>query len=161
MPNDSSLIIVALIAIIALLLAILVRLWVSSGPRRDEAAVAVLNEATERFAAAATHHAEVNAVLALTQTLEDRPDLLRRLPEYSREAWGAALLHHVNTLGNDLKMVRTELSRARSYAAHNASNPMLNYQADVDRLEGIEFHLMEQMGLANGAVQTFNAPRAV
>jgi hypothetical protein len=142
-----------LLVIIAGLLVIIAVALIKSMQRNP--IVPLIDDAIERFGQAAQHHAEVNAVLALTQQFQSDPDLLARLPEYSREVVAAALLFRVNTIGNDIKQVQMELSRARASRASSAGSTVMepHYRGSVENIEQQLEHLLAELAEAHAAVQ--------
>lgn len=113
--------------------------------------------AIKRLTDASTHHIEVNAVLALTKDLNHDPDLLQKLEPYSRTIVAAALLHRVNSLGNDLREAQQVLSEDREQLARYGGS----YKSDVQRGEALVADLHSQLDQAHAAVEAFTGPVAV
>jgi hypothetical protein len=146
---------IAMVALLVLLVILFVRA-LRGGLVSD------IERAIRRLGDAAAHHAEVNAVLALTQSFNDDPTLVQKLSGYSQQVFGAALLHKVNSLGNDLKKVQAQLSRQRDEAAKHAAYPTLlkPLQDAIAQLETLESHLLVELEAANSAVQALGRLRS-
>lgn len=147
---------IAVVALLALIVIVLIRA-LRGGLVTD------IERAIKRLGDAAAHHAEVNAVLALTKQFKNDPTLMQKLPGYSQQVVGAALLNRVNSLGNDLQSVQQQLSRKRKEAGGNASYPLLleGDQKAIKQLEALEVHLLAELEIANGAIQTLGGLRSV
>ncbi|HEX7484450.1 MAG TPA: hypothetical protein VF281_04865 [Candidatus Saccharimonadales bacterium] len=106
---------VVLLAIIVVLLTRLLRK--PMGPRNVEFLLNTnVEEVLERVGKGVKHHADVSAVLALMDQIEEHPDAIKRLQEYPEMVRAAAWLHYINCLGADLQSAQNRLS-----AAHRAT----------------------------------------
>ncbi|MDB5161078.1 MAG: hypothetical protein JWO96_458 [Candidatus Saccharibacteria bacterium] len=148
-----------LIAMVALLVLIVILF----GRALRGGLISDIERAIRRLGDAAAHHAEVNAVLALTKSFKDDPTLAQKLAGYSQQVFGAGLLHKVNSLGNDLKKVQVQLSHQRDDAARHAAYPLLlkSRQDAIKQLETLESHLLVELEAANSAVQALGRLRHV
>ena len=100
-----------------------------------------IDDAIERLGAATRHFTEVNAVLALTEQFQDRPELMQRLSEFSSQTIAAALMVRINGVASDIKMAQAQLSRHRKGALDGYST----YPAAVARDEQMLQHLHQEL----------------
>lgn len=149
-----------LIALIGFGLMVLIKRLLNrpAGATYDQAFLQNVDKAIERLGQATQHHVEVNAVLALTERLNNDPALMRNLAEHSRQVVAAALMLRVNSFAAQLKHAQQKLEDARQAATNYGGQAWLS---DVTRLEALCTTLMQQLQTANDAVQSFNRPRAV
>ncbi len=96
-----------------------------------------IEEAVKNLGTATRHYTEVQAVLALTEQFQSRPDLAAKLNEYSRQTVAAALMFRINGVASDIKMAQTQLSNHRKALADG----LTSYQAKVTRDEQMLKHL--------------------
>ena len=79
--------------------------------RRNTAPSAV-SRALQELDAAVRQHVQVNAVLALAEQFQDRPELLDHVAGYAQQTVAAALLHRVNMLAAAHESLERSLSQA-------------------------------------------------
>lgn len=120
----------AVVGLLAFIATTLVIIAVKVGSRRYGHHYALeINEAIARLGEATQHYTTVNAVLALTEQFQERPELMEKLTEYSRQVVAAALLTRANGIANDIKVVQRELSQDERNLAQYGTH----YQQDVRR----------------------------
>lgn len=139
---DTPELVLSAIAITAIL--ILVTLVVIARNLRDTSGQRIarsIDDAVERLGTATRHFTEVNAVLALTEQFQDRPDLVAKLNEYSRQTVAAALMTRINGVASDIKTVQSELAHDRKMVAQSYTS----HQADVNRNEQMLLHLEQEL----------------
>lgn len=123
---------------------------------RRKATVGGLDDALDHLNQEAKHYVQVNAVLALVEQFEERPELIANLQDYSRQVVAAALLTRVNAIGNDIKVAQRELSeREKQYANQLIDISTVNTQKQrVDEL-------YKQLHAADQVAQQYRALRSV
>jgi len=112
-----------------------------------------IDEATKKLRSAAAQYGDVNAVAELTKQLKSSPELMQSLLVYPRQVVAAALVHQVNGIASDLATARRELSSERENLAMYGNY----HQRDVDRLEELVKHLIEELHTASVAADKFNS----
>jgi hypothetical protein len=124
-------------------IVLLMQLARSRSNRADVAAAREIDQAIERLGEATQHHVQVNAVLALTEQFQQRPELINRLGEYSRQVVAAAIMTRINGIANDIKVVQGVLSQneksvANGYAGHTSIKrnkaKLAELQADLEAM---------------------------
>ena len=143
------------IQVVALFLLVAIALMLARALRGG--LVLHVDEATQKLRAAAAHYGDVNAVAELTKQIKNNPELMQDLSVYPRQVVAAALVHRVNAIGSDLGTAQRELSDERRLLAEYGSY----HQKDVDRLEELVKHLLEELHQASAAADEFNSLRAV
>jgi hypothetical protein len=100
-----------------------------------------IEEAVKNLGTATRHYTEVQAVLALTEQFQNRPDLAAKLNEYSRQTVAAALMVRINGVASDIKTVQSELTHHRMMLAkgHNS------FQTNVNRAEQMLQRLQQEL----------------
>ena len=106
----------------------------------------------DRLADGITHHAEVNAVLALTKTFKENEALVKNLVAYSDQVVRAALLHRINTLGQTAQRVATELARSEESDARHGGQP---FATPTGSLNQQHVRIMEELMAANRTLHEF------
>lgn len=120
----SSLAVVAVVTIVITLMVIAHRLR-NLGSYRLEGTI---DQAVARLGQATQHYVEVNAILALVDQFEERPELMTRLGEYSRQVVAACILQQLNTVSSTIKAVHIKRS---TYEKNRAS--FGGYVTDINR----------------------------
>jgi hypothetical protein len=103
----------------ALLLAIVVLLSVGllQRHRSGNESVRLITHAVEELVQAARHHADVESVLALMDTFEERPELIMKLNSRTKQLGAAAILHRADSLAAQMSNVDGEQTRVRKLHA--------------------------------------------
>ena len=136
---DPVLSVIAVMAVLILIFLILImhNLRNTSSQRIAKS----IDDAVERLGAATRHHTEVNAVLALAEQFEHRPDLVERLSEFSSQTVAAALMVRINGVASDIKTVQSELAQDRRMVAKGYTG----HQGRVNRNEQMLQHLHQEL----------------
>jgi len=137
---------IMILLVLMIALAMIFRPKKKAEPDYVSMIVAAIDQATENLSQSVQHYTHVNAVLALTETFTDQPELLDRLSGYSKQVVAAALMYRVNELGEDLRVAQDSLSYAERYPHYAVT--IKARRASVDRL-------ITELQEANTAVQEF------
>lgn len=141
MPNDTT----VLLFIIILLLIVAVTLLANLA-RKSRTVTYVLSldptfrEQVAEIGNGVRHYADVSAVLGLLEQIEERPEVVERLREYSETIRTAAWLHYFDRLGHDLQQAQKSLSDAHQstlgfgYASYDKEQAIKRAQQHVDNL---------------------------
>lgn len=149
LPTGIGLVVIALLAAL-----LIVGLLTLRRPNTSSSIQGVVNEAIEQLDKTIRHHMEVNAILALMDTFEDRPELTSQLATYSRQTVAATLLYRVNSLAAQLKTAGDQLTKARQGQGGDSTYFGV-YDDRVKRLEPIVTALTQQLQAAHRAVEAF------
>jgi flagellar basal body-associated protein FliL len=106
-----------------------------------------IEQAVDRLGEAAKQHAEVIAIMALTENLDSGQ--LNKLAEYSNHVVISALMFRVNSLGSDIETVQTALSRSRLMVATGYPSQKASVEAHEQTLD----ELFGKLERANDAVE--------
>lgn len=100
-----------------------------------------IDDAIERLGNATRHYTEIQAILALTEQFQDRPDLMQQLSEFSSQTVAAALMVRINGVSNDIKMAQAQLSNHRKGVLEGYSTYPAAVKRDEQMLLGLEQEL--------------------
>lgn len=120
-------------------------------PNTEAIAKAIL-DGTRELSRESSYYVQVNAVLALTESFTDNPDMLENLAAYSRKTVAAALLFRVNSLGESIQHTQELLTKTEvSYASYGGSDRANN----INSLREQRDRLLAEQAAANQAVEQF------
>jgi len=81
-----------------------------------------LDSMQEKFLASSRYHLEVAATLEYLDQIQERPELMDRLGQTSREVLTASLLQRMSLLAGTLAVMHKELEQAESSYAYNSTS---------------------------------------
>lgn len=96
-----------------------------------------IDEVINRLDRAVSHYADVNAVVAMIEQLDEHPGAIEQLQEYPEAVRTAAWLHYINILGSDLQAAQRRLSNAHQGKLHytlDQQYAIRSAQADVESI---------------------------
>ena len=138
------------IVLITLSLILVALLAIVRQNRRNEVGGPNYAKALEQMTQAANQHIAVNAVLALTKTFADQPELMKDLAKYSRQTVGATLVLRVNQLSAAIKKGEETLKVLRSLHFDGQG-----YESSILRNEVLLTRLYSELAAANRNVESF------
>lgn len=148
---------VYLIGAIAILQIIIIIVLLRSQSRSPQI-VDEINAAIKQLGDTTKHYVQVNAVLAMTESFADNPQLLLQLRGYSDQVVAAALLTRVNGLGQQIEVTQSNLNSCESNLARVGAH---HGKTRVDELTNRLNHLLKELESANQMVADFRTIRAV
>lgn len=106
-------------------------------------------------------HVQVNAVLALLDEFQNRPEVIENLAEYSRQSVAAAITQQINSTASDIATVSEKLSTHRENLAgckHEIDRS--NYQKQVNYAESMLDRLQRKLEVLYSLSQNFDLLRS-
>ena len=146
-------VVLAAFAVIMITLTVLIR----QGSHKKTPHSIDFSDAIAQLKSATEQHVETNAVLALTKTFVDQPDLMNKLSGYSQQTVAAALLHRVNQLSVTIRLFEAALEESQSHYADGR----LNFKSGVDRNAAKLSRLYSELEAANDHMARFSQPALV
>ena len=93
----------------------------------------------ENFIAASRYHLEVAATLAYLDQIKERPELMDRLAQTSREVLTASLLQRMSLIAGTLVVMHKSLEEAEidyaSYSSNHAKNHISSIRKEISKLQ--------------------------